>query len=85
MKLYSIFDKKANIYNTPFPAPTDVHAARTFSMQVNNANDHNMLNFAPEDFSLYCIGTFNDHTGEIAAQTPEMLIEAEKLIKKETK
>lgn len=81
MNFYSVFDRKANIYNTPFHCPTDVHAMRTFSMQVNDANTANMLNFAPEDFQLYRVGRFDDHTGNLISETPQMLVEASKLIK----
>lgn len=81
MNFYSIFDRKANIYNTPFHAPTDVHAMRTFAMQANYADEANMLNFAPEDFTLYRIGTFDDHKGLLISETPQLLVEATKLIK----
>lgn len=83
MKLYSVYDKEARIYNTPFPAATDVHAMRTFSMQVNDANSANMLNFAPKDFALYSVGSFDSNTGELTPHSPMLLVEAEKIIRKE--
>lgn len=81
MNFYSVYDKKANIYNTPFHAPTDVHAMRTFAMQVNDANKANMLHFAPDDFTLYRLGTFDDHTGEFTSETPQVLVEAAYVLK----
>lgn len=84
MKLFTVLDNKANVFNTPFPAPTDVHAVRTFQMQINHADAGNMLNFAPSDFDLYHIGDFNDKTGEIEPCTPNLLMNGAKLIR-ETK
>lgn len=85
MKLFAIFDKKAMTYGNPFPAPTEIHAMRDFSMAVNRKQDGNMYNYAPEDFALYAIGTYNDSTGHIESNTPALIAEASALIKKENR
>lgn len=83
MKMFTVYDKEAKIYTPPFNAPTETHAMRTFRMQVNHKDTSNMLNFAPEHFTLYKVGEFNDQTGEINTHTPMIICEAIAVINKE--
>lgn len=80
MKVFSIFDKAANIFNNPFFAPTEVHATRSFAIEVNR-NEQSAIAFAPQDFSLYRIGSFDDQTGNLIPETPALIIEAVKVRK----
>lgn len=85
MKLFSIYDKKAATFNAPFNAPTEVHAMRNFSMEVNRNDQGNTLNFAPNDFALYQVGEFNDRTGQVENSTPQLITEASALVRKENR
>lgn len=54
-------------------------------LQINQSNDvairnfdfaiarNDMMNFRPEDFSLWCIGDYDDATGTISPITPNCL------------
>ncbi|QXP08213.1 MAG: nonstructural protein [Arizlama microvirus] len=75
MKLYAIHDKRAETYYNVMAMPTDAHAVRSFTQEVNREAPENMLNQYPDDFQIVKVGTFDEETGEI---TPEhtMLMEA---------
>lgn len=54
-KVYSIYDKVANVYNPPFLAENDSTAQRSFNNALLNSPFR-------QDMSLYFLGTFNDDT-----------------------
>jgi len=82
MKLYSVRDKRAKEYGQPMAMPTDAHAVRSFTQEVNRADSANMLNQFPEDFAIYVVGDFDPDSGcidnheEGAADYPKLLLEA---------
>lgn len=81
-KLYATFDKKANAFNERiFQAPTDDVAIRS----VKNSQLHDeFLNLNADDFSVYCLGSYDGETGKI---TPEvrMIHQLVKIEEKEQK
>jgi len=59
----SVFDSKAGVYGTPFFSQNKAIAVRSFKRLVN---DHDaMVYSAPEDFSLFDLGQFDDTSGAI--------------------
>lgn len=76
MKIYSVRDKRANTYGQPMAMPTDAHAVRSFTQEVNRKDDSNMLNQYPEDFAIYYIGYFDTDNGTITETGPQLLLEA---------
>jgi len=76
MKIYSVRDKRANEYGQPMAMPTDAHAVRSFTQEVNRTDTANMLNQYPEDFAIYHVGTFDSETGCITENGPQLLMEA---------
>lgn len=76
MKLYSVYDKRAKDFGTPMAMPTDAHAVRSFTQEVNRQDPSNMLNQFPEDFAIYGIATFNTDTGTLDTDGPKLLLEA---------
>lgn len=66
LKLYSIFDRKMNIYLAPFPARNDVDAVRNVQAGFNTPQMRETpIGQNPQDFDLVSIGEFDDDTGEI--------------------
>lgn len=70
--IYSIRDK-----HTGFISPTfDLNhqsAARNFSLALTRSDG--VLGFAPSDFDLYCIGSFDSDTGVLhPVSVPEFVI-----------
>jgi len=65
MNLYSIHDKEAKTFNTPIGAKHHPQAVRLFRTEINRADPGNMLYLYPDQFDLYCLGHFDEETGEI--------------------
>lgn len=61
MKIFTIFDSKADYYLPPFFARTNAEAIRTFSQAVNDSSHHIGQNHA--DFTLFYIGDYDETTG----------------------
>lgn len=68
INIFSIKDTNANTYQPPFFQRTPEAAIRLFKLEVNRADQHNLVYQYPEDFELHYLGTFNEETGEIKAQ-----------------
>ena len=62
INVYSIYDIKAMVYNKPFNIANHALAIRGFADAVSQ--DKSMLSEHPEDFQLFHLGTFNEHTGK---------------------
>lgn len=80
INLYTVHDKVSGQFNTPFGAPHDAHAARSFRMEVNRPNEQNVIHHNPGDFALYVIGTFDHDTGKLEAQEVQLVAEAATLV-----
>lgn len=75
LKLYSIRDHKGDFFQVPFAQKTHGEAERTFYGLVNDEKTN--LNKYPEDYDLYYIGEFNDHTGKVVVlDTPQHMQKA---------
>jgi len=65
---YCIYDNKSLIYAVPFFAVTDGAAIRSFQELVNDAST--TLSRHPGDYSLFCVGAYDDNKGELLALLP---------------
>lgn len=61
LRMYSIRDAKAEIYNTPFFQKTHGEAERNFQILFND--EKSTISKYPEDFDLYYLGIYDDQTG----------------------
>ena len=79
--MYSIYDKAAKAFNTPFFMHNKALAIRAFEDNVNSAEDNNISKH-PEQFSLFCLGEYDDSTAkfEILDQ-PDLEATALELVK----
>lgn len=66
--VYAIYDSAAHVFTSPTIDISDASAVRSFQQAISNAGS--VLNFKPDDFSLYQIGTFDVETGELEPLTP---------------
>lgn len=75
LKMYSIRDSKAEVFNPPFFKHTHGEAERDFRNLVND--EKSFVNKYPEDFDLFYLGQFDDQTGKIEPlPTPEHQLKA---------
>lgn len=65
MKLYSIKDTK-NKFMRPFEEVNDDMAIRTLKAIANDKNTQ--IGMFPEDFELWCVGSFNEETAELTSE-----------------
>lgn len=74
MKLYlfSVYDKVSKMYVDLFTSQTKESAQRSFNSAALNRGT--MLAKFPSDFALYCLGEFDNSTGEVVGvSTPELV------------
>lgn len=80
-KMYSIYDKAAQAYVTPFFMHTKAMAIRAFESNVN-AQDENNISKHPEQFSLFELGEFDDSVAKLELHSePELVASALELVK----
>lgn len=71
-KIYSMYDEKAEAFNRPFIFSTHGQATRAFSDGLHDPQSNLAKHY--EDYSLYCIGEFNESTGKVDAIVPPELV-----------
>lgn len=80
LKAYAIQDIKAGAFVTPFFCPTHGIALRMFSDECQSPKSN--LNRHPDDFKLFCIGSFDDNSGVLSPIQPEFLDNATTFVPK---
>jgi len=71
LRLFAIYDRKMNIYLTPFPARGEVDAIRNIQGSfASNEIKQTPIGTNPADFDLIEVGYFDDETGEIGKSMP---------------
>jgi len=69
-QVMALYDSKARCYAAPFfVAHTDV-ALRVFAQVANDPA--NQISHAPQDFTLFHLGTYDDNTGVIQPFTQQV-------------
>lgn len=71
LRLYSIYDSKAEQFSPPQVYHNDMLALRAFEGIVND--DKMLIKKYPEDFSLYYIGNLSDSDGRYFVETSDEL------------
>lgn len=66
IRLYSVYDRVAQIYAEPFTAVNDATAARSFT--IAQASPESMLYAAPADFQLWYLGSIDNSSGNFMCQ-----------------
>lgn len=68
MLIFSVYDKKAKSFNTPFFSLNHDVAKRQFVELCRDARTVVARN--PEDYDLFCLGSFADETGALTPCPP---------------
>jgi len=64
MKLFSMYDVKAQSFGQPFAESSTINAIRGFEIAVNDDTKSTLARF-PDDFCLMELGDFDQNTGTI--------------------
>lgn len=83
MRVYSIYDEKAEEFSPPFFQANDRLAQRV--VKESARGNGSMLAAYPEDFKIYRLGEFDTSTGTIEAEKRPVLILSVKDLTKEVK
>ena len=79
LKMFSIRDQKAEVFNQPWFAKTHGEAERNFRQLVKDPKS--MVSQFPEDYSLYYIGQYDDQTGSVETLAePQHLLKADAIL-----
>lgn len=71
-KVFAIRDTKS-CFMSPVVDINEQSAIRNFDRAVH-AGDQSLIAYAPGDFDLYCIGEYNDQSGELVPKNPVIFI-----------
>ena len=77
--IYSIYDRKAELYLPPFMEAANGTAIRKIQDMVADNNPNNVLHHHSEDFDLVKLAEFGEISGQIKAVNKEVLINCGKL------
>lgn len=80
--LYSIFDKTTELYEPPFVDINNGSALRRIQ-DLMTSNPNSPYSKFPHDFSLTCVGLWNEQSGHIYADEVETIQPLEKIQIKE--
>lgn len=72
----AVRDSAMNAFASPVCVPAIAAATRSFTDEVNNAQEGNQLYKHPEDFELHLLGGFEEETGTFVQSgdySPRML------------
>lgn len=83
IELFSVKDTKAGRFTGVVMFPNRQVARRAFTTAVNDKASQSLLSQYPEDAQIFCVGTFDDESGELV-QTSEFVCNALDLVKKES-
>lgn len=72
-KVYSVKDNKACSFQGCYLFTTDGVAVRALTSQTM-LQGNPVLKENPEDFDLYCVGSFDEETGKLEGEEPRLLI-----------
>lgn len=81
LAICAVFDTAIQAHAQPMFVSADGQATRSFTNEVNRADEKNVLYTNPNDFELYHLGLFNDETGEFTSER-RLLARAQDLITK---
>lgn len=67
-KVFCVFDTKAELFGPPFFVNREGEAVRMFKDAANDPNT--MVGKHPTDYRLYCIGIWDDESGQFENRVP---------------
>lgn len=78
----SVKDRAADVFNRPFFVPHTNVAVRDFTDEINRVSQDNPLSKHPDDYDLYCLGSFDDNSGAFAAgDAPTLIVRGKDVVK----
>lgn len=79
MKVYTIYDKKSQVYTPPMVFHNDGHATRELQMQLRG-NAKAVMSQYPADYDLLCICEWDDTSGQIGTCARRIVLSLDALV-----
>jgi len=80
IQMFSVYDVKTKIFQSPFYAHNSGHAMRIMTDAVSKPDSQ--FGRYPEDFLLFEVGMFDDQSGLVlGSETPQQVIAVSELVK----
>jgi len=81
LTLCTVKDRAADAYGRPMFVPSTGIAIRSFSDEINRADQDNQMYNHSDDFDLYELGEFDDNTGLFSLHEQPKLLTLGKQVK----
>lgn len=69
VRLYSVYDRVAQVYHDPFSAVNDATAVRSFNFA--QSSPESLLYSSPADFQLWYLGSMDNCSGVLSYDSPK--------------
>lgn len=80
VQMFALYDEKVAAFLTPFPAQSVGHAVRIMEERAQDPNFP--LRRHPQDFTLYCIGSFDDASASLKSlEEPSLVSKGNELVR----
>lgn len=80
-KVCAVFDSAMEAYLRPFFVPTTNMAVRSFTDEVNRQAEDNQMYRHPDDYTLHCLGEFDEESGNFTRDGACVLVRAKDIQK----
>lgn len=81
--IFTIYDRAASIYGTPFYSHNKQTALRSVAAEINRDDPSSTLASSPADFDLYELGEYDQDTGRFETfDTPQFVFSCTQLLAK---
>lgn len=71
-KIFTLYDTASESYQMPVFSRNDNSAIRELVTSIN-FNKDSLVYFNPDDFLLYCVGDFDNESGQITSSLPRLV------------
>lgn len=81
LRIFSVYDQKAQAFMPPFYVPRPEMAMRSFQECANDPA-HQFFR-SPADYTLYCLGTFDDDSAQFTLEAQPLNLGTALTVKRE--
>lgn len=79
--IYAVKDLAVQAFGQPFFVRAKGEAIRSFQDEANSTTGQSAIAKHPEDYELYFVGNYDEQTGTIHSENPELIARAKDLLK----
>lgn len=77
-KMYSIYDRKTQVYHPPFIGQNDLSVKRDLAVRWSKKD--NFIRMFPDDYQIWELGQFDDCSGEFKPDKARLVCNAQVIV-----